>query len=99
MNKADAALPLFKTALEANIRIEQVWVSYIDALIKEQRFENATEVSEQAKTRSLDEEKINVLESRLTPTVQVNEPKLAVEDYTLSFLRKTKTIWTKEEKE
>ena len=35
VNKADVALPLFKTALEANPKIEQFWLSYIDALIKE----------------------------------------------------------------
>ena len=34
VNKADTALPLFKTALEANPKIEQFWLSYIDALIK-----------------------------------------------------------------
>ena len=28
------AIPLFKLALEANPRIEQFWLSYIDALIK-----------------------------------------------------------------
>ena len=39
VNKADVALPLFKTALEANLKIEQYWLSYIDALIKEQQFE------------------------------------------------------------
>jgi predicted Zn-dependent protease len=35
VNKADAALPLFKTALEANPKIEHFWLSYIEALIKE----------------------------------------------------------------
>ena len=34
VNKAEAALPLFKTALEANPKVEQFWLSYIDALIK-----------------------------------------------------------------
>ena len=34
VNKAAAALPLFKKALEANPKIEQFWLSYIDALIK-----------------------------------------------------------------
>ena len=34
VNKADTALPLFKTALEANPKIEQFWLSYIDALVK-----------------------------------------------------------------
>ena len=44
VNKADAALPLFKTALDANPKIERFWLSYIDDLIKEQQFENATQV-------------------------------------------------------
>ena len=45
VNKAEAALPLFKTALEANPKIEQFWLSYIDALIKEKQFDNAKQVS------------------------------------------------------
>ena len=49
VNKADVALPLFKTAIEANPKIEQFWLSYIDALIKEQQFENAKQVFERAK--------------------------------------------------
>ncbi|MDA8536873.1 tetratricopeptide repeat protein [Alphaproteobacteria bacterium] len=67
VNKADAALPLFKTALEANPKIEQFWLSYIDALIKEQQFENAKQVLEQAKTQGVDAEKLNVLEAQLSP--------------------------------
>ena len=57
VNKADAALPLFKTALEANAKIEQFWLSYIDALIKEQQFDNAKQVLEQAKTKGRDRNK------------------------------------------
>ena len=34
-NKPAVALPLFKTALDANRTVEQYWVSYITALIKE----------------------------------------------------------------
>ena len=65
VNKADAALPLFKNALEANPKIEQFWLSYIDALIKEKQFENAKQVIEQAKTQGVAEEKLNVLEGQL----------------------------------
>ena len=65
VNKSDAALPLFKTALEANPKIEQFWLSYIDALIKEQQFENAKQVLEQAKMQGVAEEKLNVLEAQL----------------------------------
>ena len=34
VNKADAALTLFKTALEANPKIEQFWLSYIKVLVR-----------------------------------------------------------------
>jgi len=44
VNKADAALPLFKTALEANPKIEQFWLSYIDTLIKTEKFDDAMRV-------------------------------------------------------
>ena len=37
VNKADLALPLFKAALEANPKVEQFWLSYINALIKEKQ--------------------------------------------------------------
>ena len=51
VGKVQQALPFFKTALEANPRIEQFWLSYIDALIKEQQFEKAKQVIEKAKKR------------------------------------------------
>ena len=38
------ALPLFKLAVETNPQVEQFWLSYIDALIKVGRFEDAKEV-------------------------------------------------------
>ena len=73
VNKADAALPLFKTALEANPKIEQFWLSYIDALIKEKQFENAKLVIEQAKTQGVAEEKLNTLEAQLPSETQIRK--------------------------
>jgi tetratricopeptide (TPR) repeat protein len=92
VNKADAAFPLFKTALEANPKIEQFWLSYIDALIKEKQFENAKLVIKQAKSQGVAEEKLNVLETLLTPSVQVNEPKLDVQNKSLSLSQKRKKL-------
>ena len=71
VNKADAALPLFKTALDANPKIEQFWLSYIDALIKEKQFENAKQVFKQAKTQGVAEDRLNVLETQLSPKTQI----------------------------
>ena len=70
VNKAEAALPLFKIALEANPKIEQFWLSYIDALIKEQQFDNAKQVIEQAKTQGVDGEKLNIIK---VPLASMNE--------------------------
>ena len=70
VNKAGVALPLFKTALDANPKIEQFWLSYIDALIKEQHFDNAKEVLEQAKTQGIDGERLSSLEVQLLPKNQ-----------------------------
>jgi len=92
VNKADAALPLFKTALEANPKVEQFWLSYIDALIKEKQFDNAKQVLEQAKTQGIAKEKLNVLEIQLTPITQVNESELALQNKSLSLSQKRKKL-------
>ena len=98
VNKAEAALPLFKTALEANPKIEQFWLSYIDALVKEKQFENAKQVFEQAKIQGVAEEKLNILEAQLTPTVKVNEPKLAAQNKSLSLSQKRKKLSEKKKR-
>ena len=56
VGKVDSALPLFKTALDANPGTEQFWFSYIDALIKEKQFELADSLLSQGKSRKLDME-------------------------------------------
>jgi predicted TPR repeat methyltransferase len=91
-NKADVALPLFKTALDANPKIEQFWLSYIDALIKEKKFDNAKKVLEQAKNQGVAGEKLTVLEGQFTPTAQINEPKLAEQNKSLSLSEKRKKL-------
>ena len=50
VGKVEAALPFFKIALEANPSIAQYWLSYIDALIKFDRIEDAKAVLAQAKS-------------------------------------------------
>jgi tetratricopeptide (TPR) repeat protein len=92
VNKADAALPLFKTALEANPKIEQFWLSYINALIKEKQFEIAKAVFEQGKKKGLSGDKFDAVEKQLTPTAQVNEPKSALQKKILSLSEKRKKL-------
>ncbi|WP_443636095.1 tetratricopeptide repeat protein [Candidatus Njordibacter sp. Uisw_058] len=71
VNKPDVALLLFKTALEANPKIEQFWLSYIEALIKEKQFENARQILEQAKQQGVAREKLNALETELSSETQI----------------------------
>ncbi|MFL2848690.1 MAG: tetratricopeptide repeat protein, partial [Pseudohongiellaceae bacterium] len=62
VNKAGAALPLFKTALEANPKIEQFWLSYIDALIKENQLKTVKKVLAEGRKMGLVREKVDALE-------------------------------------
>ena len=64
-NKAAAALPLFKTALKANPKIEQFWLSYIACLIKEQHFDEAKLALKQIKKLGMDREKLNPLGAQI----------------------------------
>ena len=70
VNETAAALPLFKNALEGNPKIEQFWLSYIDALIKEQQFDNAKKVIQQGKQQGVDGERLSSLEAQLVPISQ-----------------------------
>ena len=68
VNKAKEAIPLFKTALEANPKIEQFWLSYIDVLIKENQIESAKEVLKQSYKQGIDEGKLNIFKTQITST-------------------------------
>ena len=75
VNKLEAALLLFKTALETNPNQGQFWISYVDALIKDKQFENAKSVLEQGKKKGLAGESVDRLTQQLTLTVNKQENK------------------------
>ena len=64
-NRVEVALPLFRTALEAKPKIEQFWLSYINALLKDKQNEVALKVIEQASKQGVAREKLNVLEMQI----------------------------------
>ena len=59
------AIPLFKRALVANPQIEQFWLSYIDALIKLERFDEAKLVLVEGERAGVSSDKLDVIEQRL----------------------------------
>ena len=64
VNQLEVALPLFKTALNVNPNIEQFWISYIDALVKAKRLEDAKQAIMKAKKKGFDAKKLQALLSQ-----------------------------------
>ena len=62
LKNLDSALPLFKIALEENPKIEQFWLSYIDALTKRKEFKNAKRMIKKAKKAGFVGEKFKAAE-------------------------------------
>ena len=75
VGKVNEALPFLKTALEANPNIGQFWVSYIDALIKLERIDDAKAVFDQAKSKGAKGEAFDQIEKRLTGVSTTNAVK------------------------
>jgi len=92
VNKIELALPLFKTALEVNPKKEQFWLSYIDALIKENQLETAKVVLEKGRKLRLVGDKIDTLEAQLKPLTQSTPPELSENKKSLTLKEKRKKI-------
>ena len=74
VNKADAALPLFKTALEGDPKIEQYWLNYVQALVKAEKFELAEDIIDQGKARGVPAEKLDpfsVKKNHVNPPLKI----------------------------
>lgn len=61
VNQIEAALPLFKTALNVNPDIEQFWISYIDALVKAKCLKDAKQAIKKAKKKGFNTKKLDTL--------------------------------------
>ncbi|MDB9968494.1 tetratricopeptide repeat protein [Gammaproteobacteria bacterium] len=98
VNKADAALPLFKTALEANPKIDQFWLSYIDALIKEKQFETAKQALADGEKAGLVVEKVDLLQAQLSQITPTKDANLPEQKTRLTFAEKRKEASAKKKK-
>ena len=72
VGKVEQALPFFKTALEVNQTIAQFWLSYIDALIKLDRIEDAKAVFDQAKSKGAKGDAFEQIEEMLGTSISMN---------------------------
>ena len=72
IGKVEEALPFFKTALEVNPSIAQFWLSYLDALIKLNRMNDAKSIFDKAKSHGIKGHGFDQLEKRLGSTPSKN---------------------------
>ena len=71
VGKFKEALPVLKTALEANSSIAQFWLSYVDTLIRLDRIAEAKAVLDIAKRKGANGDGFDKLEMRITEAAQV----------------------------
>ena len=98
LNKTEAALTLFKTALEANPSQGQFWLSYADTLIKEKQFDNARSVLEQGKKRGLNGDMVEALEAKLSLIFSTQNSQSLLEKKILIAIQQRKKISKKKDK-
>ena len=66
VGKIEIALPFLRKALDANANIAQFWLSYIDALIKLNRMDDAKAVFDEAQSNGLKGDGFEQIEKRMT---------------------------------
>ena len=82
------AVPFFKQAVEVNPQIEQFWLSYIDVLIKLERFEEAKRVLVEGEKSGVSSEKLEFLQQQIPASPPRESNKLTKQGLTLSEKRK-----------
>ena len=75
VGKVEQALPFFQVALEINPKIDQYWLSYIDALIKLDRMVDAKALFDQAKSAGAKGDGFDQVEIRLANVAKVEDDK------------------------
>jgi Flp pilus assembly protein TadD len=95
LNNSVDALPLLRTALEANPKQGQYWLSYIDALIKDSQPETARVVLEQGREMGLSGEQVDALSQQLAPRSKEPETDKAQSP---TFTQQRKKFSSKKEK-
>ena len=73
-NQIAEALPLFKTALDVNPSIEQFWISYIDALVKNNQLKSAKQAIKRAKKKGFKAKHLQALISQSKAKADTKEP-------------------------
>jgi thioredoxin-like negative regulator of GroEL len=98
LSKPLEAAPLFRLALEANPKVEQFWLSYIDVLISLRRFDEAARALVEGKKSGVSSDKLDAFSQRLEVSASNPANKIA-KGQTLSEKRKRLAEKNKSQKE
>lgn len=74
LNQVAEALSLFKTALDGNPSVEHFWISYIDALVRDNQVKNAKRAIKKAKKRGFRAKTLNSLLAQSTSKTETSIP-------------------------
>jgi len=94
VGKPEAALPLFKTALEANPQVAQYWASYADGLLRTQQADSARQIVQQARQHGHAGPALQQIEVRLA---QADQGKLRPARRSV-LAKKTSADWLRQSK-
>jgi len=83
-NQKETAMRLFKNAIDANPKVEQFWVTYIDALFKNNQLEEAQYFVEKAIGNGFDEKRMKAI---ISDSSSANKDKLPPSEKVQSLLR------------
>ena len=77
-NKTDKALPFFKVAIEIDPKLEQFYLSYVEALLKLNKFDEAVVVIERGKKNGLStnifNDYLNIIDEK-NKSIEIKKPK------------------------
>ena len=82
------AIPFFRLALEANSQVEQFWLSYVDALIKLERFDDARRIVVEGEKSGVPPEKLEFLHQQIPKSPPNKKNKSTKQGLTVSEKRK-----------
>ena len=98
LNKSELALPLLKTALQANPSQAQYWISFVDALIKTNQLEIAKGVLDQGRKLGLTGERVDAQEGQLKAMAVIQQSESRLQKQPPSFKKYPKKVSAIKEK-
>ncbi len=97
-SRPDSALPFFESAVASSPKVEQFWVSYIQALIADNQFNNALENIKKCEKLGISSKQLKALENQCADLMLAKDINLNKVKGSFSQSRKARTAVKKQKK-